>query len=248
LYIYSSNPYNAHFFNKTMERVSKYVLVVLFSFGILLSTSCQKKWKKPTGVVFNLQLGSNSASGPVNFTSGYMVLNKVSFTGERKQGVQHIALDQSYSGTNPVNFSGNATGIGINFDIPQGTYSQIDVNLETGTDTHGNSIQINGTFVDSLNHTYAVQFIFSAANSTTIRATNTSGGNEINLVADRPETATIIMNPSYWFAALSKSMMNKAEHETVGGVQTIQISNDENENLYSLIVNRIKDGNSVIFN
>lgn len=176
------------------------------------------------------------------------MLNKISFKGERKQGTQEISLYQQFSGNKPINFSDKAVGVGINFDIPQGTYSQIEITLETGTDIKGNSLQINGTYKDSLNNTLAVQFIFSAANITTMMATNTSGGNGIVLIADQPATATISINPAYWFASLSKSTMENAEHEKVGGVETIQISNDENEDIYNLIVSRIKDGNGVVFN
>ncbi len=225
------------------------LLILLFCPIVFFSTSCQKKWKKPTNVSFDFKLNPNTSNGPINFTSGNLSLSKISFKGERKQGTHEVALDQQYNGVMPIALAQNSIASGIQFDIPQGTYSQMEIKLETNTDQSGNSLLVNGAYIDSLNVSYNVRFKFSAPDVLTMVAINSSGGGSgIVLVEDQPATATIIMNPNYWFAPLSKSMLDHAEHELVNGVKTIKIDNDENEDLYNLIVGRIKEGNSVIIN
>lgn len=224
----------------------KCFLILLLSSGILLSTSCQKKWKKPTTASFNFQLSSSSGS-LTNFTSAYLNLNKISFNGVRSQGVQQISLDQQ-PGNMQVNYSQKASSTGIKFDIPQGTYSRISIDMVTSLDQKGNSLQVDGTYVDSLNKTFAVRFTFAASSVTSMLAVNSSGNNTVILVEGTPATATIVMNPTYWFSPISRKMMDSAEHEMINNVATIEISKDENESLYNLVVSRIKDGNSVIFN
>jgi hypothetical protein len=229
-----------------MKTHSRYILLftcltVLFNFS-----SCKKKWSKPTEVSFKFQLNSNSNSGLIKFSDAYIMLNKTTVTGDRKQSPGHIDLEQT---TNfPVSFSSSSPGAPIKFDIPQGTYNSITLKYETNTDQNGTSLQIKGIYTDSSGNPIPVLFIFSAGDNINIPAKNTSGGNDIVLVEGHPVSASIILNPNYWFASVSKSMMDNAELEDVGGVQTILITKDENDDLYGLIINRIKDGNQCVFN
>ncbi|MBI4945499.1 MAG: hypothetical protein HY840_03755 [Bacteroidetes bacterium] len=176
------------------------------------------------------------------------MLDKVSFKGERKQGTKEVNLEQQFSSTMPIYLSLNATSPGIKFDIPQGTYSQIEIKLETSTDPSGTALQVNGTYLDSSNNDVAVQFTFSAADVTDIIAKNSSGGNQIVLIADQPATVTIIINPVYWFAPVSESILDEAAEDIENGVPVIQINKDKNQDIYNLIINRINDGCEAVFN
>jgi hypothetical protein len=224
-----------------------YCLFIFFSFASLFS-SCQKKWKKPADVSFNFRIKGSSTGDIIQFKNGYIVVSEIYFKGTRNQGNKTVSLEEDISGNKQMDFFENAPGSGIAFDIPQGTYTQIEIKLETTTDPKGNSLLVKGVYADSLNKPVPVQFSFSAADITSITATNPSGGNTILLVEDRPATAEILMNPAFWFAGVSKSMLNKAERESIGGVPTIVINNDENQSIYTMIVSRLKEGNEVVFN
>jgi len=230
-----------------MKKTHKYLLLFACLTAIFSFSSCKKKWKQPTDVSFKFLLNSNSNTGLVKFTNAYLFLNKISYTGDRKQSPTHIELQQQLNGL-PINFSSGSASSALKFEIPQGTYSKIDIKYETISNQNATSLEINGTYVDSSGNTIAVQFIFPAADGITLTAKNASGGNEIVLIEGHPVTANITLNPNYWFASIPKSIFNDAEVEDKNGVQTISIDKDNNEDLYNLIVNRIKDGNECVFN
>lgn len=226
----------------------KQLIVLILSIGIFSFSSCGKKWKKPTEVSFKFQLNSNSNSGLVKFTSGFLTLNKISFMGDRKQGQNHIDLNQSFNNNLQVNFSQTASSSGIIFDIPQGTYDKIEVQMGTDGDQTGTSLLIFGYYVNALNDTIALQFEFPADDAINIQAQNASGGNQIVLIEDQPSNPSVIMNPNYWFASVSQSMLDGATQNLILGVPTIVINDNDNSDIYELVADRLKDGNEIVFN
>ena len=230
-----------------MKKTTKYLFLLLLATAVFGLSSCKKKWKQPTEVSFKFQLNGNSNAGPVKFTNAYLLLNKVSVSADRKQSPPHVDLQQQLNNL-ALNFSTTPSSTVFKFDVPQGTYSNFNLKYETSTNQSGYSMLINGTYIDSTGNTLALQFVFSAADVMNLNAKNNSGGNEIVLVEGHPTTATINLNPNYWFAAISSDMLDEADQETINGVQTITIDFDTNDDLYNLIANRIKEGNQCIFN
>lgn len=225
----------------------KKLTFILLSIAIFCFFSCGKKWKKPTETSFKFQLNSNSNSGLVKFTSGFLTLNKISFNGDRKQGQNHIELDQSFSSNLQVNLSQSITSSGIKFDIPQGTYSKMEIKMETDGDQTGASLLILGYYVNTINDTIALRFEFPADDAIQIQAKNSSGGNEIVLVEDCPVFPNVILNPNYWFSTVTQSELDSATQNIILGVPTIVINDSDNSDIYELVVDRLKDGNEIVF-
>ena len=90
-------------------------------------------------------------------------------------------------------------------------------------------------------------FDFSADDALKISAQSAIGGAEILLQEDKPTNATLIFNPNYWFAAISQSDLDSAVQSIIDGVSTIVISDDENADIYDIIVGRLEEGNKAIF-
>lgn len=230
-----------------MKTRIKHLTFLALSLAFFSLFSCGKKWKKPTDVSFKFQLNSNSNSGLVKFTSGFLTLNKISFNGDRKQGQNQIELDQTFSNNLQVNLSQNAIGSGIKFDIPQGTYDKMEIKMETDGDQTGTSLLIYGYYVNSINDTIALQFEFPADDAIKIQAKNSSGGNQIVLIEDQPSNPTVIMNPNYWFATVTQSELDSATQNIILGVPTIVINDNDNSDIYELIVDRLEEGNEIVF-
>ncbi|MGZ3863155.1 MAG: hypothetical protein ACXVPN_05065 [Bacteroidia bacterium] len=229
-----------------MRSSGKYYLALLLAILITGLSSCHKKWKKPTEVSFRFQLNQNSGNGQIKFTSASLFLSKMSVSADRKQSPPHIDLQQTVN--SDATFFVSSPSPAYRFDIPQGSYSALNVKYETTGNQNSAALTINGTYTDSSGTTFAVQFRLSAGDVNTITAKNPSGGNEITLVEGHSANATIYLNPNYWFAASSANMMDDADVEIVNGVPTIIIDDDENEDIYELVVLRIKDGNECVFN
>lgn len=228
---------------------TKRVFLFLLAAVPLFTASCNKKWKEPAKVTFGFKLSANTSSGLIKFSSGYIMLSEIDFTGERRQGDNHIEFSKDYQPNAQVNLNPYTLSSGFTFDIPQGTYTSID--LKSRIDAQPNnmpSMVMFGTYVDSLNNVIAVRLELRSGEVFDMPGQNTSGGNEITLVEDKASTVSVNLNPQYWFDAVPESMLEDAEAVSENGITTMVISESENQDIYQLIAGRIKDGNSVIFN
>lgn len=220
----------------------------------LFINSCKKKWKEPTDVNFEFKLNENSDNGLVKFTDCKINLTKLSFLGERKQGESPVDFEQNL-GNQEIEFNLNESNSDIVFQIPQGSYSKINIGLFLDTISDVAAIQLNGIYIDLEGDTIPVIFKLSIKDMFEMQALNSTGSKEINLVSEIPTNVSIVFNPMYWFANISQSQLEEASLNLVneegedGEVDVPSIVIDlENENdLYNLIVNRIAEGNEVIF-
>ncbi len=215
----------------------------------LFAASCQKKWKKPTDVSVNFLLNSNSSDGFVKFTSGYFLLARIDFDGVRKQGDNNVAFSKDYDPNTQILLSASTSLSSVAFDIPQGTYTDIDLEVRTEEQANDDpTIIVYGTYVNSAFDTLAVRFEFTSGETFEVQGQNSSGGTEVLLIEDQPATTAIIFNPKYWFDVVPQSMLESATIVIENSVQTIIISESENEDIYQLVVARLNDGNQAIFN
>lgn len=228
-----------------MKIIIKFLLVFVLSITLLWLNSCGKKWKKPTAVTFKFQLNSNSSSAWIKFTSATITLNKIYFSGNRKQGQNQVDLQQSY--TNSITIFPSSSSGNIQFDIPQGTYNQIDVKLEMDEDPTGASLLVNGYYINYSSDTIAIQYTLPLDKVLNMRAKNSSGGNEIVLIEDKPSTANIIMNPTYWFSSVSESSLYWASYSYINGVPTVLIDEDNEVSIYESVTSNVTGGNEVVF-
>jgi hypothetical protein len=221
--------------------------IFLFVAAVCIKSSCSKKWKKPTDVYFEFQLNSNSNIGLVKFSDGSINLSKVTFTGERSQDVKNIAEDQNFSDNQLIRFELNSTSAGIKFNIPQGTYSKMNIDFATNTNQTESSITINGTYINSVsNDTNAVQLQLLDNQTFNFSAKNSNGGNDMNLIEGHASTITMILNPNYWFGSITSTMLDTSIVDTSTSEHTIFINKNENSNLYNLIISRINESNEAV--
>lgn len=220
---------------------------LLFIAAVFFKSSCSKKWKQPTDVYFEFQLNSNSNNGLVKFSDGSINLNKVTFTGERSQDVKNIAEDQNFSDNQLVRFDLNSTSSGIKFNIPQGTYSKMNIDFAANANQTESSITINGTYINSVsNDTNAVQFQLLDNQIFNFSAKNSNGSSEINLIEGYSSTITMILNPNHWFGQITATMLDTSVVDNSTSEHTIFINKNENSYLYNLIISRINENNEAV--
>ena len=70
----------------------------------------------------------------------------------------------------------------------------------------------------------------------------------IEIIAEINTNATIKLNIIDWFSLVPISLFQQAERKTVNGVSTISISEDFNENIYTLILEKIGKNDELIIN
>lgn len=213
-------------------------------FMITFFSSCEKKWKRPTTLEIGFKLETDSYSSLVRFNEGSIYLSNFNFNGSRKQGSPEVELDKTLSSNEEL--SDTYSDAGFTLDVPQGTYTRIDFEFGADCDNTGSSVVMNGMYINSVNDTLYVKFEMAADENFKIRAQSTSGSEEIVFVEDIHKKATITLNPDYWFATISSSLLDNATITVIDDENVILISEDENNDIYNLIVNRMKDGNKII--
>ena len=231
-----------------MNKKNKYFIrfFLLFIF-VACIVSCNKKWKKPTDVYFAFQLNSNSNNGIVKFNAASINLDKIYFNGERSQGVKSVQLSQSIT-NQLIHIDTNPNSTGITFNIPQGTYSKIEIDLSIITNQNEPALNVYGTYIDTLdNDTSAIVFQLLDQQIINLIANQSGGATQISLVAGNPVTVNIILNPNYWFELITPALLENSNLQDVNGVETIFINANENVNLYNLILNRINTNNEAVF-
>lgn len=226
--------------------------ILIIALFVILSSSCKKdkKWKIPTDVKFKMDINrSTGLSGNLIWTSGNIMVANFTFDGKRDQGGD-VYFTKTYSTGLNIFFDPNNPVSAWAFEIPQGTYTQINVSYKTFGNPGDDHIIVKGTYTNTINsNVYPVQFEFEAEEFYNIVAKTSSGSTQIVLDKDVASTATIKADPVYWFQTVTTSMMDNATFVTISGNPTILITDAANENIYDAVRDRMDDDvTTVIFN
>ncbi len=223
----------------------KFYIKLLVLVITLAGFSCKKKkeaqWKLPTAVTFKIDINrSPCLGGNLAFYGGNILLDNFSFDGKRDQG-DDVHFDKN-SGTINASFDPNAAIPEWNFDIPQGSYSQIKISYKTAGSQNDKQIVVLGTYKNTTDgNTYPVRFEFQAPQTFVIFAKNSSGNSKIVLDKDVVSSVKIIMDPVYWFQTITNTMMDNASLTNMNGIPTILINKNTNNNINAAMQNRVHD-------
>lgn len=192
---------------------------------------------------------SAAYGGALAWTSGNIMIANFTFDGKRVRGGD-VYFTKTYSQGLNIFFDPNTAVSEWNFDIPQGTYTKINISYKTYGNSGDKHIVVKGTYKNTVNNMiYPVQFEFEAEEYYNIVAKTTSGSTEIVLSKDVSASALIKADPVYWFQTVTTSMMNNATLTTINGNPTILISDATNEDIYDAVRDRMDDDvTTVTFN
>lgn len=227
----------------------KFILIIVIG----VSFSCKKKkddqWKIPTSVRFKMDINRTPClGGNLVFTGGNLVLEYFTFDGKRNQGGE-VYFMKNYEALN-VPFDANNTVSEWNFDIPQGSYTQIKISYRTYGKPGDKQIVVLGTYKNTVsNITYPVRFEIDANGVYNVIAKTSAGSTQIVLEKDVEAIATMRMDPVYWFEEVTTAMMDGADLTVIDGKQTILINKSTNPTFHSAIKGRVShDVTQIIFN
>jgi hypothetical protein len=229
---------------KTFKNSAIFLCALIVIVG---TASCGKKWKKPAAVSYQFRLKENSSSGLVNFTEGLVRVSNMKFYGDRKQGQKHVEMAKSFDPALVIPLSLTPTSTDIQFDIPQGTYHEIEMEASlSGQMGIGASVVIQGYYIKN-NTPVPVKFEYYSSRTIKAAAHNSSGDPEIVLIEDQPASATVLLNPNQWFQEVPQSMFEDAELTASWGDSIMMISPEHNVDIYKMVIDRIENGNEVVF-
>lgn len=210
----------------------------IFCVLILGIFACNKvnQWKQPTEVCFHIELSEDKAiNNQLAFHTGYLVMQSFNFDGKRAEGAD-VYFTKQYKNTlnAPI---GEDFIEGLTFDIPQGVYTSIDVEVFSKNNQVPNLV-INGTYKDQQGAKHAVRFEFTETVTFEIEGEHAVDKNQdIDLVDNSKAHAAIMMNPSKWFDFLSG--LEHASSVDIDGEKTIVISQTHNPDIYQHVIARL---------
>jgi len=234
-------------------------------FLTIIFTGCQKdELTLPVSVDMNIRIEPSSLSY-ISFDGGQVLFKHLIFEGHRAEGGDIYFNTQPGKEMGPISFSDAKEGAFIkNFDIPQGVYNQMEWELQLSSlppslfpddedyenddeDNHpgllltGTYRQLNGTYIP-------ISLVIDAIEKFTA---HTSHGERIEsqtLSAGKAYSAYLTFDPSYATAAISRQSLEDAEINDDFFSPFIEISSDENDQLYEHILYRLQNSVKIIIN
>ena len=227
----------------------KMKLILLLFLSAFLILGCKKnQLKKPTDVTFNIDINRNqSTNGKLIFNGGTINLASFNVEGTRQEG-DPVSFSKSFSEGVLLNFSSTGTIAQLDFDIPQGVYTSLAVSFETFEGPGGITIVVNGIYKNNSNADIPVTFEFLSSESFEIECEDKVNSGVVVLDKDTPANAIIKLDPIYWFEILSNNQLENANLTNIGGTMTLLINEENNENLYDLLVGRVDESTEAVFN
>lgn len=146
--------------SKSWKRKSLFFILVLL---LVTATGCRKnELKRVSEVAFKVDVNRNSsANGNIVFSGGTIVLASFEIEGVREEG-DPIDFSRSYPSGLSINFDPNNAVQEIDFDIPQGVYTSLEIEFEILADGL-NSIVVYGTYTNSNNDEIPLRFGFMSS-------------------------------------------------------------------------------------
>ena len=237
-----------------MKKIATYVFFLLA--GILVSCQETEEFKIPSDVGFLMDINREvNPGGRLSFTNGYITLASFSFEGRREQGAD-VFFTKEYERGLQVAFDATKPLDALAFQVPQGNYIRIEVEMETYDDTSVSGLVVSGSYLHSNGTRYPIRLELNSSVDIEIEAKDKSGSKQIVLKKSSPATAKIKLDPVKWFEAVPLSHLDNAvlsEGESEGemeggqGSSYILINEEVNESIYEIIITRIQQSAEIIF-
>lgn len=211
-------------------------------------SSCKKsELKKPADVSVQMDINrQTSTQGQLVFDSGYIRLANFSAEGTRQEGAP-VEMAKTFSGGLIVNFSPTDFISELFLDLPQGNYTNLDIEFDTYDGADLPTIQVQGTYTNQSSQSFPVVFEFESSETFSINGESETGDPIIVLDKNIPATAFIQFDPQYWFDIVTTSMWDNADLINISGTMTILINDSENGAIYDIVADRIDDTTEATF-
>lgn len=220
-----------HYFYKKiyMKRFKHAAFIAL----LLIFASCEKKWKQP--VTVNLEFETVQTLGSVDFNDGSISVNEIQFSSSRKQA-EDVAFERDEDVS--INMPSGSFSTPVSFELPQGTYTQMKLNLVVENDS-GPGIILKGNYAKQGQQVIPVQIEINSSQLFQLIVKENDGTNEIVLIKDAPRALVITMNLEFLLTDISIDSWQNADMQNTTGIPAIIINTQNNPTIYNSIISRL---------
>jgi len=216
-----------------------YITPALFAIILLVLGSCEKKFKETSPLNLKVKMINPDVSDFVTLKTGQIYLSTFGITGDRKQG-DDVLFMNNLPADSYADLKTETVSPAVNYSLPQGTYTNLVVNMGIKPKDSIGAIVLQGEYVEEEEggEHEIHRFIFRY-DPETLYSLNTTLSGEINVVSDQNTSANVILDVKYLFANISEQMWHSSHHIEIDGVETILINETENTTIYNLLISRL---------
>ncbi len=230
---------------------------------LLLFNGCMPDDELSAPVDVNLHLAMGTNTPGINYVEFYNIaiaVKQIKFYGIREEGSDIFFNSQPGVPFGIFAIRKNQPAPKIDaFNIPQGSYNQMrweiqtreidddyyedyfDEDLDEFIDVDDFGIIIEGRY-KRLNGSEILLFIAIDPTEILLMETfDTAGNNQLSLLSGRTYNIRLEINPYVAIQNIERSLLENAETDEEDDIEFIEISSDENEDLYERILFRLKN-------
>ena len=198
----------------------------------------------------DLKAGYNSAGqpGPISFSidKGTLVISAIEFDGKREQG-QDVYFISDFPAPVVAKLYEEGTQAAVDFDIPQGIYKRIDISLHLGNGPDEMPLKLEGLLSRPGIGPVTIRFEYAFDDIISIRSTGNGANQDITLRKDQPSTAMVRLDAGSLFRLVNPAVFMNADIIVENGQNVLQISNNNNRNIFNQIAARMNNAFTVVF-
>ena len=231
--------------------VIRHLIPLVLMFLILMGvSSCEPDdLSKPVRVHFELKFVQDDAPLPyLTFRSIAMDVEKINFYGIRQEGndVLFNTRPGDSFGMHMLTSARSSSYITY-FDLPQGIYQLMRWEIELGevdedvypddyVDSDDFGLILRGTYTRQDGSSALLFIAIEVEELIRLESINHEGEVPIPILADNVYTVSLEINPHALMRGIPRSMLEQAEEDEDDDIEFIEISDDENEDLYNLVL------------
>lgn len=231
-----------------MRKVFFFVFISL----IFLALSCEKdNLTLPVQVDFEFTMdsfrseGAKNASAFFEIDKGIINIQEIEFDGRRDQGEDYY-FTSGFDSLVQAQLHNKIISQNISYDIPQGVYNRINLNLSIG-DGNEDALCLEGRFQKGFMQEVQIIFKYSFQEQIEIKAKNSIGNDQIVLSKDAQMKANIIFNVPNLFQLVNMNMIQNAEITIKEEKEVIEINKENNIDIFNLLATRLDNSMRVVF-
>jgi len=225
--------------------------LVIISFFVIVA-SCEKEdYTLPTTVDFEFTMdsyhmeGNNKSGSSFDIDKGSILITATEFDGRRDQGGDYYFTSE-FSTPVKAELHNQTMSQFISYDIPQGVYNRIELNLSLG-DGNEDALCLEGKFRRGPMDDVSIRFEYAFQEQIRITAKNYQGNETVVLAQNEPVKARVIFDASYLFQLINMNMFQNAETFQIDGENVILINSEKNTDIFNLLVTRLDNSVRVVF-
>lgn len=229
-------------------RILTMVVLMIAGFG-----SCESDdLSKPVRVHFEVSwVDDNAPQSFLSFQKIVLIVEQISFYGIRQEGndVLFNTRPGDTFGLHQLTQAQNSSYLTY-FDLPQGVYQLMRWELELGEmdedeedlypddfiDIDDFGLVIEGTYTREDGSSVLLFIALEEEELISVESVNPEGEVPVPIVIDNVYTVSLEVNPHAVMKGIPRSLLEEAEVEEEDDIEYIEISEDENEDLYNLVL------------